>query len=93
MSFAKEDVRKSAKAGDITLNYYEAGEGSDLGGGLPTGLPRHPDARPIAPERGIDPERVVSRRPTNQGQVGAVDAMVAVPAILAKVRRDILFVI
>jgi 4,5:9,10-diseco-3-hydroxy-5,9,17-trioxoandrosta-1(10),2-diene-4-oate hydrolase len=36
MSFAKEDVRKSAKAGDITLNYYEAGESSaEVGGGLP----------------------------------------------------------
>jgi 4,5:9,10-diseco-3-hydroxy-5,9,17-trioxoandrosta-1(10),2-diene-4-oate hydrolase len=32
----KEDVRRSAKAGDITLNYYEAGEArSDLGAGLP----------------------------------------------------------
>src|SRR5690242_13127113 len=36
MSFAKEDTRKSAKAGDITLNYYEAGESTaELGGGLP----------------------------------------------------------
>jgi 4,5:9,10-diseco-3-hydroxy-5,9,17-trioxoandrosta-1(10),2-diene-4-oate hydrolase len=31
----KAEVQKSAKAGGITLNYYEAGEGSDLGGGLP----------------------------------------------------------
>ena len=28
MGFEKESVRHSAKAGDITLNYYEAGEGS-----------------------------------------------------------------
>jgi len=35
MSFSKEDVRRSAKAGDITLNYYEAGEATDLGAGLP----------------------------------------------------------
>jgi 4,5:9,10-diseco-3-hydroxy-5,9,17-trioxoandrosta-1(10),2-diene-4-oate hydrolase len=38
MSFDKEDVRRSAKAGDITLNYYEAGPGSgapEAGGGLP----------------------------------------------------------
>ncbi len=35
-SFAKEDVRRSAKAGDITLNYYEAGEArADVGAGLP----------------------------------------------------------
>ena len=26
MTFAKESVQRSAKAGDITLNYYEAGE-------------------------------------------------------------------
>jgi 4,5:9,10-diseco-3-hydroxy-5,9,17-trioxoandrosta-1(10),2-diene-4-oate hydrolase len=31
----KSEVQKSAKAGGITLNYYEAGAGSDLGGGLP----------------------------------------------------------
>jgi 4,5:9,10-diseco-3-hydroxy-5,9,17-trioxoandrosta-1(10),2-diene-4-oate hydrolase len=36
MSFDKEAVRKSAKAGDITLNYYEAGESrQEVGGGLP----------------------------------------------------------
>ncbi|KAA1416427.1 alpha/beta fold hydrolase [Nocardioides humilatus] len=36
MPFAKEDVRRSAKAGDITLNYYEAGEAhADIGAGLP----------------------------------------------------------
>jgi 4,5:9,10-diseco-3-hydroxy-5,9,17-trioxoandrosta-1(10),2-diene-4-oate hydrolase len=38
MTFDKEEVRRSSKAGDITLNYYEAGpEGgsSGLGGGLP----------------------------------------------------------
>jgi 4,5:9,10-diseco-3-hydroxy-5,9,17-trioxoandrosta-1(10),2-diene-4-oate hydrolase len=36
MSFAQEDVRRSAKAGDVTLNYYEAGTGSEeVGGGLP----------------------------------------------------------
>ena len=34
-AFDKESVRRSAKAGDITLNYYEAGEGSGAGGGLP----------------------------------------------------------
>ncbi len=37
-SFAKEDVRRSAKAGAITLNYYEAGpdtQPSEIGGGLP----------------------------------------------------------
>lgn len=31
----QESTRRSAKAGDLTLNYYEAGSGSDLGGGLP----------------------------------------------------------
>jgi 4,5:9,10-diseco-3-hydroxy-5,9,17-trioxoandrosta-1(10),2-diene-4-oate hydrolase len=31
----KADVQRSAKAAGITLNYYEAGEGGDLGGGLP----------------------------------------------------------
>ena len=35
MSLDKESVRRSAKAGDITLNYYEAGEPTDVGGGLP----------------------------------------------------------
>jgi 4,5:9,10-diseco-3-hydroxy-5,9,17-trioxoandrosta-1(10),2-diene-4-oate hydrolase len=37
--FTKEAVRRSSKAGDITLNYYEAGPAdgaaTDLGGGLP----------------------------------------------------------
>ena len=33
--FSKESVRRSSKAGDITLNYYEAGESTDVGGGLP----------------------------------------------------------
>src|ERR1041384_4792755 len=31
----KDEVRQSSKAGDITLNYYEAGEPTDVGGGLP----------------------------------------------------------
>jgi 4,5:9,10-diseco-3-hydroxy-5,9,17-trioxoandrosta-1(10),2-diene-4-oate hydrolase len=31
----KDGVRRSSKAGDITLNYYEAGTSSELGGGLP----------------------------------------------------------
>lgn len=40
MSYAKDDVRRSAKAGDVTLNYYEAGpdatsSGPTVGGGLP----------------------------------------------------------
>ena len=35
MPLEKEAVRKSSKAGDITLNYYEAGEVTDAGGGLP----------------------------------------------------------
>jgi pimeloyl-ACP methyl ester carboxylesterase len=37
MTFAKEDVRRSAKAGDLTLNYYEAGPDSPtgVGGDLP----------------------------------------------------------
>jgi len=36
MSFDKEAVRRSAKAGDITLNYYEAGESRpEIGAGLP----------------------------------------------------------
>jgi 4,5:9,10-diseco-3-hydroxy-5,9,17-trioxoandrosta-1(10),2-diene-4-oate hydrolase len=33
--FSKEAVRRSSKAGDITLSYYEAGAATDLGGGLP----------------------------------------------------------
>ncbi len=33
--FSKEATRRSAKAGDITLNYYEAGEPTDVGAGLP----------------------------------------------------------
>jgi 4,5:9,10-diseco-3-hydroxy-5,9,17-trioxoandrosta-1(10),2-diene-4-oate hydrolase len=32
---AQEDVRRSAKAGDLTLNYYEAGSSGEIGGGLP----------------------------------------------------------
>jgi len=36
MDFSKEAVRRSGKAGDITLNYYEAGESRpEVGGGLP----------------------------------------------------------
>jgi 4,5:9,10-diseco-3-hydroxy-5,9,17-trioxoandrosta-1(10),2-diene-4-oate hydrolase len=35
VTFTKESVRHSAKAGDITLNYYEAGEPTEVGGGLP----------------------------------------------------------
>ena len=36
VSFAKEDVRRSAKAGDLTLNYYEAGRApTGVGGDLP----------------------------------------------------------
>src|SRR3954469_9588892 len=37
MDLAKEDVRRSAKAGDLTLTYYEAGPGSPtgIGGDLP----------------------------------------------------------
>jgi 4,5:9,10-diseco-3-hydroxy-5,9,17-trioxoandrosta-1(10),2-diene-4-oate hydrolase len=31
----RESTRRSAKAGDLTLNYYEAGEPTSLGGGLP----------------------------------------------------------
>ena len=30
-----ESTRRSAKAGDLTLNYYEAGEPTSVGGGLP----------------------------------------------------------
>jgi 4,5:9,10-diseco-3-hydroxy-5,9,17-trioxoandrosta-1(10),2-diene-4-oate hydrolase len=33
--FGKEAVRRSSKAGDITLNYYEAGSPTEVGGGLP----------------------------------------------------------
>jgi 4,5:9,10-diseco-3-hydroxy-5,9,17-trioxoandrosta-1(10),2-diene-4-oate hydrolase len=32
---SKEGTRRSAKAGEITLNYYEAGEPTPTGGGLP----------------------------------------------------------
>ena len=35
MTLDKESVRRSAKAGDLTLNYYEAGKPTDVGGGLP----------------------------------------------------------
>ena len=35
MSLDKASVQRSAKAGDITLNYYEAGDPTDVGGGLP----------------------------------------------------------
>src|SRR4051812_17534425 len=35
MALDKESARRSAKAGDLTLTYYEAGERTDLGGGLP----------------------------------------------------------
>ncbi|KAA1395906.1 4,5:9,10-diseco-3-hydroxy-5,9,17-trioxoandrosta-1(10),2-diene-4-oate hydrolase [Aeromicrobium ginsengisoli] len=31
----RESTRRSAKAGDLTLNYYEAGEPTAVGGGLP----------------------------------------------------------
>jgi 4,5:9,10-diseco-3-hydroxy-5,9,17-trioxoandrosta-1(10),2-diene-4-oate hydrolase len=35
-AFDQESIRRSAKAGDLTLNYYEAGESTDeVGGGLP----------------------------------------------------------
>ena len=33
--FSKEATRRSAKAGEITLNYYEAGDPTATGGGLP----------------------------------------------------------
>ena len=33
--FSKAATQRSAKAGDITLTYHEAGEPTDLGGGLP----------------------------------------------------------
>ncbi|HVX54427.1 4,5:9,10-diseco-3-hydroxy-5,9,17-trioxoandrosta-1(10),2-diene-4-oate hydrolase [Nocardioides sp.] len=36
MALSREDCRRSGKAGDLTLNYYEAGPAtSTLGGGLP----------------------------------------------------------
>jgi 4,5:9,10-diseco-3-hydroxy-5,9,17-trioxoandrosta-1(10),2-diene-4-oate hydrolase len=35
MTMTKESVQHSAKAGDLTLNYYEAGTPTDIGGGLP----------------------------------------------------------
>ena len=35
MPFTKESTARSAKAGDITLSYHEAGESTDVGGGLP----------------------------------------------------------
>ncbi len=35
MEITKESARRSAKAGDLTLNYYEAGAPTATGGGLP----------------------------------------------------------
>jgi 4,5:9,10-diseco-3-hydroxy-5,9,17-trioxoandrosta-1(10),2-diene-4-oate hydrolase len=35
VTISKESSQRSAKARDITLNYYEAGEPTDVGGGLP----------------------------------------------------------
>ena len=35
MPFTKESTARSAKAGDITLSYHEAGVPTDIGGGLP----------------------------------------------------------
>jgi 4,5:9,10-diseco-3-hydroxy-5,9,17-trioxoandrosta-1(10),2-diene-4-oate hydrolase len=35
MDLSKEATRRSAKAGDLTLNYYEAGQPTEVGGGLP----------------------------------------------------------
>ena len=36
VAYDRESTRRSAKAGDLTLNYYEAGESTDaIGGGLP----------------------------------------------------------
>ncbi|WP_374999496.1 4,5:9,10-diseco-3-hydroxy-5,9,17-trioxoandrosta-1(10),2-diene-4-oate hydrolase [Aeromicrobium sp. CTD01-1L150] len=32
---SRESVRRSARAGDLTLNYYEAGDPTHVGGGLP----------------------------------------------------------
>lgn len=34
-ALSKESVQHSAKAGDLTLNYYEAGQSTSIGGGLP----------------------------------------------------------
>ena len=34
-SLDRESTRRSAKAGELTLNYYEAGEPTSVGGGLP----------------------------------------------------------
>jgi 4,5:9,10-diseco-3-hydroxy-5,9,17-trioxoandrosta-1(10),2-diene-4-oate hydrolase len=33
--FSKAATQRSGKAGDLTLNYYEAGDVTDIGGGLP----------------------------------------------------------
>jgi 4,5:9,10-diseco-3-hydroxy-5,9,17-trioxoandrosta-1(10),2-diene-4-oate hydrolase len=33
--FSKAATQRSGKAGDLTLNYYEAGDRTDVGGGLP----------------------------------------------------------
>ncbi len=35
MTFTKEATQRSAKAGDITLSYHDAGESTDVGRGLP----------------------------------------------------------
>lgn len=35
MSYTRESTHRSAKAGDLTLGYHEAGEPTALGGGLP----------------------------------------------------------
>jgi len=35
MTLTKESVKHSAKAGDLTLNYYEAGRPTEVGSGLP----------------------------------------------------------
>ncbi|MDP3894394.1 alpha/beta fold hydrolase [Nocardioides sp.] len=35
MGLAKDEVQHSAKAGALTLNYYEAGDPTEAGGGLP----------------------------------------------------------
>ncbi|MGZ4497730.1 MAG: 4,5:9,10-diseco-3-hydroxy-5,9,17-trioxoandrosta-1(10),2-diene-4-oate hydrolase [Nocardioides sp.] len=34
-TLTRESTRRSAKAGDLTLSYHEAGSGTDAGGGLP----------------------------------------------------------
>ena len=34
-AITKESARRSAKAGDLTLSYFEAGEPTEVGGGLP----------------------------------------------------------